>query len=93
MWGSTLKEQDVVFVGDDPVLIQGCIQIEGTGIALLVSPLLQERRVNRVAALCRVDVGNVRVLKEVDCAGVAYCRAWCIEPDGSYLVVSAGSVY
>jgi hypothetical protein len=93
LWGTHLHESDVVFVDAsyDPVLIKACIDT-GRGLALLVAPLLYATDVNRAATLNH-DSGRTEILRSSDCSGVALCRAWSINGDGSYVVVRAGSVY
>ena len=76
-----------------PVRVETCLDIHGSGLALIVSPLVQSQRLNRVADLYRVDGDQMEIVRAVDHDCVVLCRAWCVEPDGRYLVVHAGSVY
>ena len=89
-WG--LEEWDAVFLHayHDSVLAKTCICI--CCFALLVTPLLYVRDINRAATLHR-DTGRTEIVRRGDCTGVLLCRAWTIEADGSYVVVRAGSVY
>jgi hypothetical protein len=94
LWGARLGECDVVFLdaSHDPVLVKTCIDIQGCGLALLVTPLLYVRDINRAATLHR-DSGRTEIVRRGDCTRVLLCRAWSIEADGGYVVVRAGSVY
>ena len=94
LWGTPLRDSDIVWVGSrpDPVRVETCLDIHGSGLALIVSPLVQNQRLNRVADLYRVG-DQMEIVRAVDHDCVVLCRAWCVEPDGRYLVVRAGSVY
>ena len=83
LWGTQLREFDVVFVDADrdPVLIKTCIHGD-LGLALVVTPLLHVRDINRVASLQR-DSGRSEILRKGACNGVILCRAWSIEEDRS----------
>ena len=87
LWGRHLRESDVVLFGRDPFLIQLCIENKSFGLGVVVSPLVLSRNVNRVADLFTVDKANSRIVSVSDYRTVNLCRAWCVEPDGSFLVL------